>query len=94
LFIKTSENKEEQFPANTHLIGDSAYGLSEWLLTPYKDFGNLSNDQKRYNFIHSSSRSEWLLTPYKDFGNLSNDQKRYNFIHSSSRMCIERAFGH
>ena len=56
LFIKTSENKEEQFPANTHLIGDSAYGLSEWLLTPYKDFGNLSNDQKRYNFIHSSSR--------------------------------------
>ena len=51
LFIKTSENKEEQFPANTHSIGDSAFGLSKWLLTPYKVFGNLSNDQKWYNFI-------------------------------------------
>jgi hypothetical protein len=55
LFIKTSENKEEQFPANTHSIGDSAFGLSKWLLTPYKDFGNLSNDQKWYNFIHVGS---------------------------------------
>lgn len=31
----------------------NAYGLSNWLMTPFKDFGNLSRNQKRYNFLHS-----------------------------------------
>ena len=44
------------FPSNTHLLGDSAYGPSNWLMTPFKDFGNLSRNQKRYNFLHSSTR--------------------------------------
>jgi hypothetical protein len=54
LFTSASENKERMFPGNTHLIGDAAYGLSEWLMTPFKDFGNISADQRAQNHaIHN-----------------------------------------
>jgi len=64
------------FPGNTHLIGDAAYGLSEWLMTPFKDFGNLSADQKRYNFTHSSSR----MCIERAFGALKGRFRRLRYI--------------
>lgn len=39
------------------MIGDGAYPLKHWLLTPYRDNGNLNAEKKRYNFIHSSTRT-------------------------------------
>ncbi|XP_052091046.1 uncharacterized protein LOC127727929 [Mytilus californianus] len=56
LFTSASDNKEGMFPGNIHLIGDAAYALSQWLMMPFKDFGNLPAEQKHYNYIHSSSR--------------------------------------
>jgi len=41
----------------THLIGDSAYPLSTFLLVPYKDNGHLTVEQMRYNQKLSSIRS-------------------------------------
>jgi len=41
----------------THLIGDSAYPLSTFLLIPYKDNGHLTVKQMRYNQKLSSIRS-------------------------------------
>ncbi|XP_018403339.1 PREDICTED: putative nuclease HARBI1 [Cyphomyrmex costatus] len=32
-----------------HLLGDSAYPLREYLLTPHKDYGNLTQSQRIYN---------------------------------------------
>lgn len=32
-----------------HLIGDSAYPIRDYLLTPYRDYGNLTIPQQRYN---------------------------------------------
>lgn len=76
LYDKITENRDELFPGNTHLIGDSAYPLKDWLLTPYKDFGNLTNDQKRYNFIHSSSR----MCVERAFGALKGRFRRLKYI--------------
>ena len=39
-----------------HLLGNSAYPLKEWLLTPFKERGNLGDDQAKYNYVHSSTR--------------------------------------
>ncbi|KAI4469606.1 hypothetical protein MML48_1g02433 [Holotrichia oblita] len=42
--------------ANYHLLGDSAYYIREWLITPYRDYGNLTEEEKKFNKIHSSTR--------------------------------------
>jgi hypothetical protein len=39
-----------------HLLGDTAYPLLRKLLTPYKDYGHLTEKQLRYNLIHSRIR--------------------------------------
>ena len=39
-----------------HLVGDTAYPLHSWLLTPFKDFGSLSAEQVRYNAKLSKTR--------------------------------------
>lgn len=50
-------SKNEYFPENTHLLGDKANPLLSSLITPYKDNGHLSNQQKHFNYIHSKGRS-------------------------------------
>lgn len=39
-----------------HLLGDAAYPLREYLLTPYRDYGNLNAQQKKYNKKHCQTR--------------------------------------
>lgn len=47
----------ELFPnTNTHILGDSAYKCTNYVLTPYRDNGHLTRIQKNYNFKHSSTR--------------------------------------
>lgn len=38
------------------ILGDSAYPLLSWLLTPFKDNGHLSSEYRFYNYVHSSTR--------------------------------------
>lgn len=56
LFVDAERNRDLLFPGNSHLIGDAAYPLKPWILTPYKDTGRLTRQQQHYNFIHSSTR--------------------------------------
>lgn len=56
LFIDAERNRDQLFPGNSHLIGDAAYPLKPWILTPYRDTGRLTRQQLRYNFLHSSTR--------------------------------------
>jgi hypothetical protein len=45
------------FPSDDfHIIGDSAYPLRTWLLTPFRDNGFLNTAEKRYNRKFSSGR--------------------------------------
>ncbi|KAJ8926567.1 hypothetical protein NQ314_021060 [Rhamnusium bicolor] len=39
-----------------HILGDGAYSIREWLLTPYKDYGNLNNEQIHFNKKFSATR--------------------------------------
>ena len=52
----TNATLDGYFDANRYLIGDSAYPLKHWLMTPFKDNGRLAIQQTRFNRVHSSAR--------------------------------------
>lgn len=39
-----------------NLLGDGAYPIREWLLIPYKDYGRLTESQKKFNNSLSATR--------------------------------------
>ncbi|KAJ8914145.1 hypothetical protein NQ315_016223, partial [Exocentrus adspersus] len=41
---------------NDFLLGDSAYPCLNWLIPPFRDNGNLTENQKLFNYRHSLSR--------------------------------------
>jgi DDE superfamily endonuclease len=50
--LLTSSNIPEEY----HIIGDSAYPLSSFLMVPYRDNGHLTAEQIKFNKVHSSTR--------------------------------------
>lgn len=42
--------------AKYHLLGDAAYPLRQYLLTPYRDYGRLTEPEKIYNLKFSQTR--------------------------------------
>ncbi|XP_058816678.1 putative nuclease HARBI1 [Topomyia yanbarensis] len=69
-----------------HILGDAAYPLREFLLVPFKDYGNLSNVQRNYNLKFSQTR----VTIENVFGLLKTRFKqlmRLDF-HSVERMAL------
>lgn len=49
-------NTGDRIAPNMYIIADSAYPLTERLITPFKDNGRLNFDQRRFNRVISSSR--------------------------------------
>lgn len=60
------------------LIGDSAYPALSWLVTPFKDNGNLTEQQKTFNFKLSSTR----MVIEHAFGLLKCRFRRLNHINN------------
>ncbi|XP_067629448.1 putative nuclease HARBI1 isoform X2 [Eurosta solidaginis] len=56
LYERATGDMESTFPFNSFLLGDSAYGNSQWLISPFLDNGCLTPAQRQFNFIHSSTR--------------------------------------
>ncbi|XP_062599737.1 putative nuclease HARBI1 [Saccostrea cucullata] len=76
LHQRIQNNPEEMLPYNSHLLGDSAYGLEMWMMTPYRDRGNLTQRQHQYNYIHSSTR----MVIERTFGALKGRFRRLKYV--------------
>ncbi|KAI4455474.1 hypothetical protein MML48_9g00002310 [Holotrichia oblita] len=87
--IEHNRNLNKYFPLSEyHLVGDSAYPLLKWLMTPYRNNGNLTERQRRYNTAHSNTRiviehtfglmkSRWRILQYI---NVNSVTKAVNII--------------
>lgn len=53
---KAIVTKKIKIPPECHLLGDGAYPLEMFLMTPYKDNGYLTQEQKKFNYVLSSTR--------------------------------------
>lgn len=62
----------DHFPLGSHLVGDAAYPIGPYLMTPYRDNGHLSVSQKRFNKRLSQAR----VTIERAFGLLKNRFRR------------------
>ena len=68
-----------------HLIGDGAYPIEEWLLTPYRDNGHLSHKKKHYinSFVCIHIQSYGTLVFQISFRNVCNiccERDRTSFV--------------
>ncbi|XP_031328585.1 putative nuclease HARBI1 [Photinus pyralis] len=69
-------NNDQFFPNDSHILGDSAYPLSQHVLVPYKDNGHLTRKQTKFNVIHASTR----VTIERAFGLLKGRWRRLNYL--------------
>lgn len=60
------------------LLGDSAYPETSYLVPPYKDFGNLTAKQLKFNYLHSATR----IVVENAFGLLKGRFRRLKFFES------------
>ena len=68
------------FPGDKHILGDSAYPLADWLLTPCRDNGHLTQAEHNYNFVHSSTR----MVIERAFGLLKARFRHLHFLEMDS----------
>ncbi|CAI6363007.1 unnamed protein product [Macrosiphum euphorbiae] len=70
------ENHGSILPPNCHILGDGAYPLTEKIMVPYKDNGHLTQNQKNFNKILSSSR----VVVEQAFGKLIGRFRKLKYI--------------
>ncbi|XP_071138718.1 uncharacterized protein [Mytilus edulis] len=75
----------ELFSQNYHIFGDNAYPLRNWLVTPFKNFGNLTRQQIKFNKRLSGVRQ----TVERAFGHLKGRFRRLRDVplHDHKEVC-------
>ncbi|XP_018566981.1 putative nuclease HARBI1 [Anoplophora glabripennis] len=63
-------------PANSHLLGDSAYPIKTFIMVPFKDNGHLTQRQRNYNMCLSKTR----VVIEQAFGMLKGCWRRLKFL--------------
>lgn len=63
-----------------HLIGDGAFPLRQWLMTPYRNITNITREHKYHNFKLSADRIHIEHT----FGILKGRWRRLQFVNTYS----------
>ena len=76
MFARCSSNEDDMFPKGAFLLGDAAYQLQTWLITPYKNNGHFLNDQHKFNFKISATR----CVIERAFGRLKGKFPRLTFV--------------
>ena len=77
-------NESGSIPPDCFLLGDSAYPLKTWLMTPYK--GNTTAEKCAYNFEHSKSRQIIECA----FGRLVERFRRLKFLQFNNiELCVK-----
>ena len=69
------ENGHEQC-GQAHVIGDAAYPLREWLMTPFRDNGHLTPKQRHFNTRLSTTR----VTIERAFGIFKGRFRRLQYL--------------
>jgi len=67
------------FLGTNFLLGDSAYPCLDWLICPFKDNGNLTQNQKIFNYRHSATR----IVIENAFGLLKGRFRRLKFFENN-----------
>lgn len=70
---------------NYIILADSAYRCTQYVLTPYRDNGRMTREQKKFNMVFSSGR----VIVEHSFGNLKNKfrQLRYCKLRGVDKIC-------
>ncbi|XP_055841514.1 uncharacterized protein LOC129908779 [Episyrphus balteatus] len=58
LYKRVQDNYVKLFPSNTFLLGGDAYDATNWIVPPFKDNGELTDQQSLFNNLHSDT---WMV---------------------------------
>lgn len=72
-----AQDENRYFQNQYHLLADSAYPLSNYMLTPYRDNGHLTNVQRRFNTKLSKTR----VVIERAFGTLKGRFRKLKYIY-------------
>ncbi|XP_064486274.1 uncharacterized protein LOC135398766 [Ornithodoros turicata] len=78
-----------RLPEDMHVLGDSAYPLRSYLMSPFRDNGHLSPLQVRYNLRHSKARA----VIGRAFGHLKAKFRRLQYLDMSRMDLILKVVG-
>lgn len=78
--------KINEMPDDLHILGDSAYPLEVNLMTPFRDNGQLTEEEKRFNILHCSAR----CCVERTFGLLKGKFRRLKYLDMSLEEDIPR----